>query len=207
MIVEPILLIDFVGAGNDHPRCGTQGNFLGLDLVLGFDDLAADPRSEQSLTLDAPERMACMYQRETQKAGKPATDIAGIRVMAVDEMGQPVLCLQIGQGVVGEGIQMIPKRLLLDIGFGPGINAHNVRLGAENFLDLRIIRVNLRIHDPAGHQIDARHFGQFRQGTDQFDHIKGLAAGIGIPTQFEIVTPNQSVDADHQEVDSPCRRG
>jgi hypothetical protein len=52
--------------------------------------------------------------------------------------------------------------------------------------------------DEPGEQIDALDIVALGQRPGEFDHIERLAASIGIATEFELLTANESVDADPQ---------
>jgi hypothetical protein len=54
--------------------------------------------------------------------------------------------------------------------------------------------------DLAGKQIDTAHVGVLRQRARKFDHVFGLAAGVGIATQLETVTADESVNTYQGEI-------
>jgi hypothetical protein len=56
--------------------------------------------------------MAGMHQGHPQQIGQAGTHIAGIGIVAVNEVRHPSLGAEKGQGVVGEGVEMVPEFLL-----------------------------------------------------------------------------------------------
>jgi hypothetical protein len=112
VVVEGILLFDFVGGRCDHQFSRRQGLLLRLDaarhLVARFDQVTLEAGGQQATALDPPERMAGMDKRHAEKGRQALADVAGIAIVAVHDVRRQPLGTQKSQGIVGEGIQVIP---------------------------------------------------------------------------------------------------
>lgn len=205
VVIQPVLLLDLVGGGGNHQGGRAEGQLLRFDapshVVSGLDHVALDARGDETATLHPAQGMAGMYQRHTQQMGQPGSHIAGIGIVAVDEVRHPPPTAQKGQGVVGERVQMVPQLLLADVAFGPGVDAHDAGLGAHGLDRLGVVRTHQRIHHAPGHQIHLCHTGQFRQIAGHFRHVQGLPTGIRIPAQLQIMATDQTMHAQHQYID------
>ena len=51
-----------------------------------------------------------------------------------------------------------------------------------------------------GHQVDPRDVGMGRQLPGQIHDVRNLPAGVGVAPELDVVSPHQSVDAEHQQV-------
>ena len=70
-------------------------------------------------------------------------------------------------------------------------------------LIIGIVIADSGIVDAAGNEIDALDILAFTESAREVDHILCLTAGIRVPAKLEIVTTNQTMDADEQEISAP----
>jgi hypothetical protein len=71
---------------------------------------------------------------------------------------------------------------------------------------LGVLRIDLGITDQAREQIDALNLVLLRNGSRQFDDILGLTTSIRIAPKFEIVTTDETVDAEHEYIKTALGR-
>ena len=144
-----------------------------------------------------------MYQRDAQQVGESHPDVAGIGIVAVDQCGQPTLFLQqVGQ-VVAETLQVIPELFLGKVFPGTAGYAHDARSLSQR-LDLPgVLRIDGGIVYQPGHQVDLLNVGVQGQRPGQVDHVLGLAPGIGVAPQFQLVGAYQPMHAQHADVHTP----
>ena len=78
-----------------------------------------------------------MDKWDAKLVGKARAYIAGIGIVAVDNVGERVVFLKKSDHVVGKEIEMIPQLLLGQILFRTGIDADNPQIVAKDFQRLR----------------------------------------------------------------------
>lgn len=155
---------------------------------------------EQALALVATQRMPGMDQRYAEQVSKAYADIAGIGVMAVDEIRRPGLSAQPGDDVVGKAVEMVPQLLFRNVFLRAGLDTDDPCLVGQWLLGQRVVFTDVRIDDPPRDEVDALDVTAPRERAREVDDIFGLSAGIGIAAQFEFVTADQAVNADEQQV-------
>jgi hypothetical protein len=74
-----------------------------------------------------------VHQGHADEIGQPRPDIAGVGIVAVDEVGPLALFVQKGGQVVDEGVEMVPELFLGQIALGTGVEAQEARFLAERF--------------------------------------------------------------------------
>ena len=144
-----------------------------------------------------------MNQRDAQQVGEPYPDVAGVGIVAVDQGGQPTLFLQqVGQGVA-ETFQVIPELFLGEVFPGTAGYAYDA-CSLSQRLDLpRVLWIDGGVVYQPCHQVDLLNVGMQGQRPGQVDHILGLAPGVGIAPQFQLVGAYQPVHAQHADVHPP----
>ena len=204
VVIEGVLLLDLVVRAGDHQLGHRQGLLLGIDapghVIAGLYGLSAHTFGQQTAALDPPEGVTCMHQRRAQHVRQTLSHIARVRVMAMDDIGRAPAAVQVGQRVVGEAVQVIPKLLLADIAAGAGVEAHDPRLWGQGLQGPGIILADVRIDHASGEQVDPTDVVTLRQGTGQLHHVLGLAAGIRVAAELQVLAADQAVDADQQDV-------
>ena len=63
----------------------------------------------------------------------------------------------------------------------------------------RVIGAYGRITYQAGDQVDSAYVRVPGEGTGKIDDVLGLPPGIGVPAQFQVVTANETVNAEQAD--------
>ncbi len=153
--------------------------------------------------------MACEHQWHPQPALEQRPHIAGIGVVGVDPIGQPVLAQQALHQRIGQFIQERPKQFLAQVAPGPEGQTQDRQIRGNALGGTGVIRRDAPIGHQAGHHIHAVHLGTGRQGPGQFEHVGGLAAGVGIATQLQVAASKQTMQMQVERVvahDPPVAR-
>ena len=203
-IVQAVLLLDLLVRTGDHAHRHRQRRLFGLDapgdIVHALDLVARDAAGQQLLALAAPQRVAGVYERDAELVGKARADVAGIGIMAVQDLRQTGLFAQEGQGIVREALQIVPELLLRKIAILAAGEAHDACILGKRLDGLGVIVADAGIDDPAGQQVDLNHLRTLAQGAGQFNDVLGLPARVGIPAQFEIMAADQAMHADQRDI-------
>ena len=101
---------------------------------------------------------------------------------------------------MGQFVEMGPEQLLAQVAARPERQAHDAGIGAEGFDRLGVIAGHAPIMNLAGEHFDAIHLGPGGQRADQLQHVRGLPAGIWITAELQVLTPEQTVQMQMQEV-------
>ena len=92
------------------------------------------------------------------------------------------------------------KELLKQYGCGPiqfsGTN--DAGLAGQRLERFRVIFADCRVDDAPGHQVHPLDVVAFRERAGQVHDVQRLAAGVGIPAEFEIMAPDEAVNADEE---------
>ena len=80
-----------------------------------------------------------MQQRDSQLVRQADADITGVCIMTVDDIRRQLILTEETQGIVCEGIQVIPQTLLCKVGLFAAIDADDADFIADAFLPACII--------------------------------------------------------------------
>jgi hypothetical protein len=126
-----------------------------------------------------------MHQRHAELGRQARADVAGIGVVAVDQVRQLVLLAQEAEHVVREGVQMVPELFLGQVARRAGLDAHDARTVAEVLDGYGVVRADVGVVHQAREQVDAGDVVACRQRAGQLHDVEGLAAGVGVAAEFQ----------------------
>ena len=203
-VVQAVLLLNFLLGTGDHAVGRAQGGFFGLDTardaVGGFDLAALDATGQQLLAFVAPQRMPGMHQRNTQLVRQARTHITGVGVMAVQHVRHAGLALEVGQHVVGEVFQRVPQHFLAQVFVFATGDAHDAGFVGQRLTHFGIVGADLAVDHAPRQQHHPLNVGTLAQGTRQLHHVFGLAAGVGIPPELQVMPTDQAMHTDQHDV-------
>ena len=140
--------------------------------------------------------MTGVYQRDAEVVGQAHADIAGVGVVAVDQIGNSGLFAQpVGQ-VVHETVEVIPQLFFADVLWGSGVDADDPCLVRQRFDWNGVVVADGGVRHAAGHQIDAFHVWTRGQCPGQIDDVFGLSPSIGVTTQLQVLAADKPVNAE-----------
>ena len=117
--VQAVLLGAFLRSAGYYQACVLQHRFFGGDspakIELTFQRLWFTALRQQPLMFASSKRMAGMNLRDAQKLGKLHPDISRIGIMAMNDIGQPLLLAQKKQCAVHQLIKIGPQALLTQV--------------------------------------------------------------------------------------------
>jgi hypothetical protein len=146
-----------------------------------------------------------MHQGHPKEVGHAYPHVTGIGIVGVDDVGEAMLRPQEGDGVVGEGVEIVPEFFFADVFFRTAVDAYDVGVGGKHLRWLGIVLADAGVHDAAGQEVHAAHFRAPCQRSGKLDHIQGLSPGVRIPTEFQVMGADETVDADMKEVEAVWR--
>jgi hypothetical protein len=115
------------------------------------------------------------------------------------------LPLQPVHQVVRETVEVVPELLLGEVLIGATGNADDSRPIPQRFFFARIIGANGAVADKAGDQVDLSYQRVPGQGAGEIDNVLGLAAGIGVPAQFQVVSADETMNTEQADGDAIAR--
>lgn len=120
--------------------------------------------------------------------------------MTVDHVGLAWLILQPAHQIVEQAVQMVPQQFLGDVLRRSRIDADDACLARQHLDGCGVVRAERAVAYHAGYQVDTLHTLLRRKRTGEIDDIFCLPAGIRITTEFELMPPDQTVDAQQEQV-------
>ncbi len=206
VVVEAILLIDFLPGRGDNQFGPVDDFFLNLDpgrhLVLAVYSVFAEPFPEEFFLLASAQRMTGEDKVRVKGVGQPHRNIARIGIVAVKHIRGPRLRFDKSNHPGDELFQVRPEQLLSDVLFAAELHAHDTDFVRDLLDGLAVVfGYRLVVYQP-GHQINLGDLIAFTQGPGQFQHIFDLAAGVGITAQFGGLRANQPVNAEELNVET-----
>lgn len=133
--VLTVLPVNLLTGTGDYQAGHIHGGLFGLDAtrhaVLSFDDMRRNTLVEQASPFFAAERVAGMDQRNAEQAGEPGAYVAGIGVMAMNDVRNAADAADMLQGLISHGIQMRPQYFLAQIAARPKGQAHDMGFGCD----------------------------------------------------------------------------
>ena len=194
-----------MGTGNHQIRIG-EHLFLGVDatvdIIAAGDLFAADTPGQQAFALVPAQGVAGVNQWHPQQVGQAHSDVARIRVMAVDYgwgMGLPA---QPMHQVIGETVQVIPQLLFRDVLIRAQRDSYDAGTFSQRFFLARVVLVHRVIANKARYQLHPRHIRVSGECTSQVDDVFGLSAGIRVAPQFQVAAANETVNAEQADGDA-----
>ena len=124
---------------------------------------------------------------------EPGPHVTGIGIVGMNPVGQARSRLQRGDQAAHQFIEVGPELLLRQVSVGPEGDAADRQPGTQPLLGLGVIGAHAWVVDEAGHHLHLLHLLPLGQSPNQIEHIDRLATGIGIAAQFEIMTPQKTV--------------
>ncbi len=97
------------------------------EVELPLDRLLPAARLEEPALLDAPERVARVHERNSEDARELRADVSGVRVMAVQDVGEADGLSEERQAAVDEVVEVPPEVLLADVAARPERDAQDPR--------------------------------------------------------------------------------
>ena len=144
-----------------------------------------------------------MHQWHAELRGQTRADVARVGIVAMDQAWYGLFLAQEAEHVVGKGVEVVPELLLRQVTGGASVDSHDARAVADGLDGDRIVRTQVGVVDAAREQVDAIDIGARGQCPRQFHDIQGLAAGVGIAAEFQLMAPDQTVNADQDDVNGP----
>jgi hypothetical protein len=105
------------------------------------------------------------------EVGQADTDIAGVGIITVQNIGSTRLAVKPGVKLVGEGIKMAPELLLGKAKIRPGSDAYDASLAIEWLNRPAVIRRHVRIPDAASDQIHLANGGLTGQSPGELHNV------------------------------------
>ena len=164
-----------------------------------LDLLMVAATGEQAPQLLPPQGMTCEHKGNPQAAAHQCADISGIGVMGMDPVGSMLRLLQPFHQLIGKVIEVGPELLLAQVTAGSEGKATNGGSRCNRLLRPGVIQRDPSVVDQARDHLHPVHLGPGRQTFDQFEHVKGLATGVGITAKLEIVATEQSMEMEMQQ--------
>lgn len=134
--------------------------------------------------------MAGIDQRDTELVGNTGANIAGVGIVIVDYGRIPGLSFEIIKGRVGKVIQTIPEQLFCQIALLTTVDAHDLDIVSEPFKGLSVISTDRMVNHPTSQQVNMAGIRILPESPRQFHHLFGLAAGVGIASELQVVPTN-----------------
>lgn len=205
-LVEPVLLVGLLLSTGDEERGVSQDLLLDGDAAseveAALEGLGLAPRGQESRALHASERVTRVDEGHPEEQGDLDPDVTRIAIVCVDHVGDAVLRAQQVQRAVDHLVEVPPQRLLTDV-LPRGAEGETQDAGAlgQTLLRLCVVFGDIGIVDETGEQIDLCDVGPAGQGASELDDVGGLAAGVGVASELEIVAAKKTVDGDEENTE------
>ena len=140
--------------------------------------------------------MAGIDQRHTEYLCQHGGNVAGIRVVAVDDIRNTLLFLNEPDGFVDIFIQVRPQRLFAHVLAPPALDAHDTARVTHSFDRLGVVLGNAVIQDQACKQVHLLHVLALAERSGQLDDVYDLPTGVRIPAKLHVFSPQQPMNAE-----------
>lgn len=192
------MAIDFLaGAGADDVG-GFEAEFFGFDadgeVVFAFDVFLAESGFDEAFAFAASERVAGEGKGDPENGGDLASDVAGIGVVGVDEIGHAFFAAQPCEGAIDEGIEVAPDNFFAQVAARAGFDAVDGGTVSEVFVDAGVVVADFGVEHAAGDQCGSRDAFIAGEGLDEFEDVEALATGVGIASEFEVFAADEPVE-------------
>ena len=144
--------------------------------------------------------MTGIYEREAEDLSQLHGNITRIRIMAMDDVGNRILTLDILNDSIHILIKMWPEALFAHVFFPAALHANN----AEFVIDVLdwpgVVFGHGLIVDKARKKLHPLDILRLTEGLAQLDDIFDLPAGIGIMPQLHVFGSQQTMNAEHLDM-------
>ena len=145
--------------------------------------------------------------RYAQQCCELRGDIAGVRVVTVDDLGNPSDLFDVPDCGIHETVQVGPQPFLVEIPFRSGRDTDEVGAFGEDLARRRVFGIDTTVLDLPGQQVDPSHRRVRGQCARLFHDVRHLATGIGVAPEFDVHPAHQTVDAEHNDVEAVATTG
>ena len=202
--VASVLMLQFLTRAGDHQVGVGEGEFLGVDAPrhggLLIDLAEIQTGSQQATTLLPPQGMAGEHQGKAETTAQEGADEARIGVVGMDPIGKARLGQQgFGQGV-GQFLQVGPEQFLAQIAARTEGKPTDGQIGFHPLQGLGVVAGNTAIVDQPGDHLHPLHLRTGGQATGQLQDIDGLAAGVGITAELQVMAAKQAMEVEVEKV-------
>jgi len=191
------------GAGH-HQAGGRQGVLFGGDApvhgVVLVELVRVLPQVQQPPSLFPTQGMTGEHKRNAQTPLQLCPHPAGIGVVGVDPVRAALLAGDVQHQPVDELLQVGPEQLLAQVPAWAEGQPQQAGAGMQRLALHRVVRADPAVLDAAGDHLQPIHLGLLGQGPRQLEHVGGLATGVGITPQLQIVATDQAMQMQMEQI-------
>jgi len=146
--------------------------------------------------------VACEDERHTEQLCELGAEIAGVRVVTVNDVGRAFLHPDVARDLIEKTVEMRPKRLFAKVATGAEWNADDLGALADRLERSRIALVDPSVLDQSGDHIDAIDVRVLGKGPRLVDHVRDLSPGVRVPSKLDVGRAHEAVDGEREHVEA-----